>query len=1575
MPDQTQVSLRLVARESVEGWVVQVFKDGVIVQRDVPVRDPLNQGQRSTCRWYLEEYVERLPFSKDRAQEAELLLESYPEDLLRQLSLREILAPELEEAPFNLDSILLSIEVCHSSAEGGCSVDTIHRLFWETLEDPGLWSHPRLAVVVERSMSPPRNERPPHADRFDCWRQPDGTLTLNLLVVVARNMTQNPSTHDDVNPFLATDALIRVQKILSGTRKPIQIRLEMVRPGTFAAFVKHLECARAIHGEGYFHVVHFDMHGKIGTRQGKLNKYGFLSFSNLASDGITSVPGHLVGQVLEKFKIPFAVLNACESARACLGDDANIAQQFLKHGVRNVLGMSFKISASAAAIFLEAFYHALLVCGNTFSEAAAAGRSILRRDPMRPARYNRQQRRQDSFVAVTYGPGLHCVLAQSIESGQRLSTHDTIFRPDMWNASPSTQLKEGLHGRDFDLLRLEKRLLQTNAVYLYGLAGVGKSVFLKRAVSLWKSTNFVDAIVAVDFSKDRITSGEVLSLVVLRQLLSQVNVPKHQSRLWIIPSRSLESYDNDMVITIVAEIVLDIDSVLIFDSLDIPLMPHPSHLAPALSESSVAGLCQTMNYLVALSQNASEKKPRLLFANRRGDARWLEMRIGRQFGPLLYELEGLDLASAIDLSHQVLQNCDGQTRMWSYEDADHLVSIIQLLGNNPLALQDLLPLQQVLKLKWSQFYRGLHHGLFTSVADLEQVDFGASQLVQEIHHASLNLRQGHFFFICLFSLYWDEAVSVDALQEIFSATASVSLRQDFQIQGHAGSSDRWPMILLSFALDRGYIRVSNGGASIHVHPLFTVVGRAYLTAFITPARRMHLRRAFCYSLDSLQTQFVLEKQGPKIGLANLLSSVDFCLIDVPLEHWPLSVFAAFSDPTLLSALPLATRPIAHEQIFELLRLLSIKFDKVEQKERYVQFFILVLFRIVSSCEDHNQELERTFEFSFIGLCLLPSLDHRVLALDTQLYQNCLLLVQFLSIPRVHEAGPQRSWSALMSLKYELCDRLNQNGSPLPHLQQLDLLSAGTDEIGSLISSIQDAQDPTMEFSNPRNFILDIILRLLQIYGAGNLAANSLRTDKCQQLTIGSEQRAPKEQMPDLFVDIDIRQFKQMLGFDEQNLVKAPIASSEAVNDNNNALETSYESGDWIRALDHHQNIITEASNACRFEEAEQHVESMRAILTKVSAPSHLFNALDNIRRAIKKQHISYLVSCTFTPSKIDVKGYTADDLRSERVPGNLESNTLSQTLHRAGIAVEDIAMATKEFEQNPRKWWEWWGNGSSSGSGWIAQIYDNSVRYKEEAGLMNDLHGACMSNNIAATVPLIQKLEALCKDGIFVDYELHPSPLQPIMDCFETALLQSQILNDWQAALLKDDFKSAKSHLNKLSASPQSNDASLTSSVIDALYVATDRERLLDFTLKFYAAANAVQFDSCQKLYNGFLKLVDNGELSRIKLEEIMSIKSEALGKLMQQAVEHKQWKHGIQYCKEFLALCDVLRKRDLEARDACIQIQSRCEWGLIQEDLAAAEASFDFDKCLELVDAMEIIYKTQKATPGRIRSTGILLV
>ena len=52
---------------------------------------------------------------------------------------------------------------------------------------------------------------------------------------------------------------------LETARVPAQV--DIVRPGTFEALVTHLEDVRDEHGDGYYHVIHLDMHGALLTHE------------------------------------------------------------------------------------------------------------------------------------------------------------------------------------------------------------------------------------------------------------------------------------------------------------------------------------------------------------------------------------------------------------------------------------------------------------------------------------------------------------------------------------------------------------------------------------------------------------------------------------------------------------------------------------------------------------------------------------------------------------------------------------------------------------------------------------------------------------------------------------------------------------------------------------------------------------------------------------------------------------------------------------------------------------------------------------------------------------------------------------------------------------------------------------------------------------------------------------------------------------------------------------------------------------------------------------------------------------
>jgi CHAT domain-containing protein len=82
--------------------------------------------------------------------------------------------------------------------------------------------------------------------------------------------------------------------------------------------------------------------------------------STLLTQGDSIAPTALVDR---KQGISIVILNACESARASAGEDANIANNFAKAGVNNVLAMTYQASETVTKLFLESFYMYFLVDG------------------------------------------------------------------------------------------------------------------------------------------------------------------------------------------------------------------------------------------------------------------------------------------------------------------------------------------------------------------------------------------------------------------------------------------------------------------------------------------------------------------------------------------------------------------------------------------------------------------------------------------------------------------------------------------------------------------------------------------------------------------------------------------------------------------------------------------------------------------------------------------------------------------------------------------------------------------------------------------------------------------------------------------------------------------------------------------------------------------------------------------------------------------------------------------------------------------------------------------------------------
>ena len=195
--------------------------------------------------WYFERYLIDEPFAFARAQVIQRRLQSQGK-----LILKEFLLPEVCRRPDRSDEILIEIQL---ASDAGSRNSSLHRFFWEILEDQGLWYE--VFGIKPQTVTVVRVCRP------DDNLEADGNLgktfsdanprMKNILAITAR-----PSHIRDIPHRLITRSISAAISQTFDQSEP-QASLEIVRPSTFEAFAGHL----AKHVKGHYEIVHLDLHG------------------------------------------------------------------------------------------------------------------------------------------------------------------------------------------------------------------------------------------------------------------------------------------------------------------------------------------------------------------------------------------------------------------------------------------------------------------------------------------------------------------------------------------------------------------------------------------------------------------------------------------------------------------------------------------------------------------------------------------------------------------------------------------------------------------------------------------------------------------------------------------------------------------------------------------------------------------------------------------------------------------------------------------------------------------------------------------------------------------------------------------------------------------------------------------------------------------------------------------------------------------------------------------------------------------------------------------------------------------
>jgi tetratricopeptide (TPR) repeat protein len=644
--------------------------DGAVVRVDgydypVMVTSPFDEEKLGELNWYFEEHL-RFPFTDQvRARQAGTSITAYGEALFRQLFASE----EVREAYGALKKRAypdqLAVAVIGSPAFQG--------LHWEALKDPKLPRPFALDVPIMRR----RTASAPPLEAVAA-----NSPTLNLLVLTAR-----PGEVRDVGYRTITRPLV-------GTLRQAQLRVDVdfVRPGTWQALVERLETATRDRGAGYYHAVHFDLHGGLLTYEeftkqqkqdfakqqkaptaadglilggrwgrGEIAPYegrkAFLCFQPTKEDPSGLGEAKELAELLLKHKIPIAILNACQSGKQVGAEESSLAARLLEAGMQSALGMAWSVTVSAAERLIPKLYGDLFA-GRSLGSAVLAGRRELAADKARRAAFNETVELEDWLLPVTY---------QNREP--RLSFRE--FTPDeatRWYAdaasrSPEPVTEYGFFGRDLDVLRIETALLTRRSLLLVqGMGGSGKSTLFKHLAHWWELTGLTERTFYFGWDERAWTRGQIM-----RELAPKV-LPADAARAFDTMGEAAQQQA-------VAAALRSKRYLLIFDNLEsvtaLPLaIPHS--LNPTQRE-------ELRSFLAALSDGQT-----LVLLGSRGDEAWLAK---DTFADNVYQLEGLDPEATSDLADAVLQRAGAQSR----REESAFKELMTLLAGYPLALQVVLP--------------------------------------------------------------------------------------------------------------------------------------------------------------------------------------------------------------------------------------------------------------------------------------------------------------------------------------------------------------------------------------------------------------------------------------------------------------------------------------------------------------------------------------------------------------------------------------------------------------------------------------------------------------------------------------------------------------------------------------------------------------------------------------------------------------------------------------------------------------------------------------------------------------------
>jgi tetratricopeptide (TPR) repeat protein len=605
----------------------------------IPFNDPLNAKDHGELRWYLEEYLQ-FPYGAEsyRAQKVEENMAKWGEALFKQAFPTGNTGAN--PGIFYQEAVregLRGCEFCVSSD----NPDFLN-IPWELIYDPTPgrgYLAPSLGGLYRQ-----RSGQSVEATRDDLSPAPN--QPFRILLVIAR---------PEGAGYIPIGSVAR--PLLEALRpfRP-KISLEVLRPPTLDALQKRLNDQ-----PGRYQLVHFDGHGVFAKATGSLPQYGIAGDSgHLVFENLDGTPKYVssqdIGQLLADCRVPLFVLNACQSAEEGKSDPfSSVASQLIAVGAKGVIAMAYSVYVSAASKFVQRFYEAL-VQNKSLSQAVADGRrrlyaepehesvagSISLKDWIVPTLY--QQELQ--FVPLKLGWGTDIV-------------DDNTDRPVQLRAAEERcpEGRFGFIGRDYDILRIERALRDSNSpwIILNGIGGTGKTDLAYGFARWYSETGGCDGGVFVTSFKEKADFGQVIgSIVGYGTDFSRLPETEQWDRLvnYLHQNPCLIVWDN-------------------FETVN----GYPDGAVPLARDYEREKLAK---FLKALKGG----KSRVIITTRKPGEPWLGVNYS------LVSIKGLITRDAADLARAMLKTVERKPE--DFRDDPNYASLIELLRGHPRSMEVVL---------------------------------------------------------------------------------------------------------------------------------------------------------------------------------------------------------------------------------------------------------------------------------------------------------------------------------------------------------------------------------------------------------------------------------------------------------------------------------------------------------------------------------------------------------------------------------------------------------------------------------------------------------------------------------------------------------------------------------------------------------------------------------------------------------------------------------------------------------------------------------------------------------------------